>query len=267
MNRHAGLWWQVLVVFVMLAVLMKIASCGLEKELKVLKKPHHARSGHTLIEMLCVMAIIGVVIAIAAVAYTSFARQSRFEREVSDMECAIALGRQYAVTKNEPVLVVFVEPGSFGLLNAGATARRCGWGIVAAKTRTGAKPVVDLQSAGLMSDSMWPKARNVVGLEDGGDWWMLCYTNIPRPWVEAADGFQTNKVVNLPGFALKSDGTLHREHGGIVDTSMAPKGVLLGKGTYVGSDQAGWTRVVTGAARRSVLVNWVGKVTVERVVE
>ena len=48
------------------------------------------------------------------------------------------------------------------------------------------------------------------------------------------------------------------------DTTMTPKGVVLAPGAYVGSEQAGWTRTVSGTERRAVTVNCMGLVRSER---
>ena len=261
MNRNAGVWIAIGMVFVVVAVMLKMLSCQAPKVWKAPKtQPGASRGGYTLIELLAVMAIIAIVILIAVAGFNPHG--SKFNKAVAEVECAISLGRQWAVAKNEPVIVVFVEPGSYATLNDGAISP-CGAGIavLAAKSRHWVKPLTVLDGAVFATDSLLPAARNVCGLADG-DSWFLMYTNVPSM---SSAGPTNRPPVNMPGLAIKTDGSLHLTHGAANDPSCAPKGVSLAPGKCSGNEFAGWTRVITGTRRTSVTVNMIGAVRVDEI--
>ena len=262
-DRNVGTWIALLAAFVVAAIALKLLSCGAPKVWQ--DKGHRGplpaqRGGYTLIELLAVMTIIGIVMLIAVAGFNPHG--SKFNKAVADVECAIALGRQWAVAKNEPVIVVFVEPTSYATLNNGRGAP-CGAGIavLAAKSRHWVKPLTVLDGAVFATESLLPAARNVCGLADG-DSWFLIYTNIPS----MSSAGPTNRApVNMPGLAIKTDGSLHLTHGGGSDPSCAPKGVSLAPGKCSGNEFEGWTRAITGTRRTSVTVNMIGMVRVEEI--
>jgi prepilin-type N-terminal cleavage/methylation domain-containing protein len=264
-DRNAGAWIAIGAAFVVVAIAMKLLSCGAPKvwQDKGHRGPLPAHGGgYTLIELLCVMAIMGIVLLACMVGWTSLAHGSKFNKAVAEVECAISLGRQWAVAKNEPVIVVFVEPTSYATLNSDQAAP-CGAGIavLAAKSRQWVKPLTVLDGAVFTTETLLPDARNVCGLADG-DSWFLIYTNIPSM---SSAGPTNRPPVNMPGLAIKTDGSLHLTHGAANDPSCAPKGVSLAPGKCSGNEFAGWTRVITGTRRTSVTVNMIGAVRVDEI--
>lgn len=245
------------VVIVLVAALLQMLSCGLGKMAKIKReRPAHARGGYTLIELLCVLGIVAIIMSMVGVAWTALHPHRKYDAAVSDLHAGISLARQYAVAHNEPVIVVFVEPTSYGQLNNGAAIERCGWAVLAAGSRTWVKAFTALDGAVFVPDSMWPERRNVVGLSDGGSSWQLLYTNIPDIAVVGT----TNPPARMfPGVAITADGRLHLGHGGVVDRCMKPKGVVLAPGQYRG----GSAPVVTGPRRVSVSVTAAGGVFVD----
>lgn len=262
-DRNAGTWIALLAAFVVVAIALKLLSCGAPKVWK--DKSHRGvvpahRGGYTLIELLAVMSIIAIVVLIAVAWFNPHG--NKVSKAVADVECAISLGRQWAVAKNEPVIVVFMEPTSYATLNNGQVAPfGAGIAVLAAKSRRWVKPLVQLDGAVFATESLLPSARNVCGLADG-DSWFLIYTNIPSM---SSAGPTNRPPVNMPGLAIKSDGSLHLTHGAAIDPSCAPKGVSLAPGKCSGNEFQGWTRVITGTRRTAVTVNMIGAVRVEEV--
>lgn len=266
-SRNVGAWVTIGMVFAVIAVLMKVASCGIDKALKTRPdaptRMHVHRGGFTMIEMICVLAIVGMMYALIGIAWTSMHPRARFDKAVSDLHAGISLGRQYAVAKNSPVIVVFAEPQSFATLNNGAVPERCGWAILEASSARWVRPFQELDGAVWSRDSLWDAKRNVLTLSDGGDSWQLLYTNIPELTTAT-----TNPPRRMyPGVAITADGKLHLGHGGTVDRCRKPKGVVLAPGQYTGSQEAGWIPQVLSSRRTAVTVTAAGSVMIDQIVE
>lgn len=262
-DNNRGTWITLGVVIVIIGILMHLMSCGLGKAVDMQKahRAHPGRSGYSMIELLAVMGIIALILACGMVGWNAIGKQGKFNAAVAKLEAGISLGRQYALAKNEPVLVVFVEPYSFSILNPGVTQWRCGWAILGARTRSWVKPFVDLADSGAVFDlaSLMPDRRNVNGLFDGGAW--LAYTNIPQPWV---CGVTNPPTLCLPAIVIKTDGMLHLRGN---DSCLKPKAVLLAPGAYTGNPISGWGSTVTSTRRVAVSVNAAGSTMIDTISE
>jgi prepilin-type N-terminal cleavage/methylation domain-containing protein len=79
------------------------------------------RSGHTLIELLTVLAIIAVVVSTASPSMKSYMERNRVRRALDRITNDISYARILAVRSGERVVLRFSSPTSYELVKEGAT--------------------------------------------------------------------------------------------------------------------------------------------------
>ncbi len=71
-------------------------------------KEERAR-GFTLLELMAVVALIGILLAIALPAFNAIGGSSRLEAAANEVHAAANLARQYALSRNQPTYLLFNE--------------------------------------------------------------------------------------------------------------------------------------------------------------
>lgn len=69
--------------------------------------PSNRRPGFTLVELLAVIAIIGIMIAVMVPSFSGMGRAAKLTTSVSQLKTTFSLARQHAITKREITYVVF----------------------------------------------------------------------------------------------------------------------------------------------------------------
>ncbi|MBU0677532.1 MAG: prepilin-type N-terminal cleavage/methylation domain-containing protein [Verrucomicrobia bacterium] len=75
---------------------------------------NHIRKGRrafTILEMLIVIAIIGIIVAIGLPAFTGMSRGSKVKSAVSNLQTTMSLARQWAITHHERTYLVIADDG------------------------------------------------------------------------------------------------------------------------------------------------------------
>jgi len=172
--------------------------------------------GFTLIELMVVMVIIAIVMVLAINGFGRIGRGSAPQKAAENIETTIALARQHAITRNVPVIVLFMDKDFFtrnghcaglGLTNSQGRI----YAVFDAANRFYITGWTELPP-GVVFDSAAPASasRNLLTVANDMVWNRNTGGNmIPFPSSHTNGVANTNILAQLPGLALRTDGSIY----------------------------------------------------------
>jgi prepilin-type N-terminal cleavage/methylation domain-containing protein len=224
-------------------------------------------SGFTLIELLAVVAIIAMIMLIAVVGFTNIGRGTAAQKAAENIETTVALARQHAITRNVPVIVLFLDrefytrnPSCVGYGPTNSQARF--YAVFDASNRIYLTGWTELPPGAIL-DSDYPstptQGRNVLRQTSQPDlygWNQNLPT--PGPWIPFPDASSssTNRMATLPGVAFRTDGSVYVRQ----NDTPGPRRICVAEGAV---DGAGNVIRRPNGARYGVRVSPLGATTRE----
>lgn len=232
-----------------------------------------SRSGYTLIELLAVMVIMGIIILIALAGYNSISRGAACRKAAENVEVALSLARQHAVSRNVPVLFLLLDanfngrnsgadPSGIDISKIGPTRGRH-YAIFDASNRVYLTGWTELPK-GVVFDASYGsdavRGRNVLVAPDD-----MFYNRAPPPGTSVAmipfpGSSDTTRMVTLPGIAFKTDGTIRLRSTPGAPATITPLRVNLAEGT---ATSAGVVTIRPGGIKYGVKVSILGSAVAE----
>lgn len=222
--------------------------------------------GYTLIELLAVMAIVVIIILIAVASYSGMTRAAAPRKAAENIEVALSLARQYAISKNTPVLFLILDD-EFDGRNTAADANISKIGPTRGRHYATFDPLNRVYvmgwtelPQGVVFDrdyaGVGQAGRNVIDTPADMFWDRKTGKSMipfPTGWGGTSD---TNRLVSLPGVAFKTDGTVY------VRPSDTPgsRRINVAEGSV---DAAGVVTVRSGGIKYGVRVSMMGHAAVE----
>ena len=169
--------------------------------------------GFTLIELLAVLAIIVMIMLVALVGFTNIGRGSAAQKAAENLETVVALARQHAITRNVPVILLFLDR-DFDNRNANCAGigptRARHYAVFDTVNRIYVTGWTELPPGVIFDSDYSPRDPSNQGrnpLRTGAD--LIWNRNTGNAMIPFPDSGATNCLVRLPGLAFRTDGSVY----------------------------------------------------------
>jgi prepilin-type N-terminal cleavage/methylation domain-containing protein len=225
-----------------------------------MKRSQTTLSGFTLIELLAVVAIVVMIMLVAIAGFTNIGRGTAAQKAAEHIETVIALARQHAITRNVPVIVLFLDR-DFDSRNSGCQglgpARARNYAVFDTVNRVYVTGWTELPPGTILDSDYSPPSPQTQGrnsLTVGADLiWNRSTGNAMIPFPASGS---TNLLVRVPGLAFRTDGSVYVRPN---DTDI-PRRICVAEGAV---DSAGNVIRRPNGARYGVKVSMLGATTRE----